>query len=143
MGANEGTEARKLSQSQLSTSATHNAIVAVAAAAAAASSIGPPPERFPSVQSLRDVGKEVGKEVSIIKKLFSKVSFDNDDGNKERSMSLAHDVSLDLTTSVETPKPPLIPLYYELNIRLKEGRNLAVRDIGGEIAYKRTNKTKN
>lgn len=41
-------------------------------------------------------------------------------------------VSTTAATTVATATSP-VPVYYELKIRLKEGRNLAIRDIGGEF----------
>jgi hypothetical protein len=67
-----------------------------------------------------------GKLISAIKKNMSSFS---------ESISNRGNVSFKQQSSVNEPAPPPVvqatPLYFELKVRLKEGKNLAIRDVGG------------
>lgn len=51
--------------------------------------------------------------------------------NTDKSDPVAATTNTTSTTAPTTTATAMIPLYYELRIKLKEGRNLAIRDIGG------------
>lgn len=107
---------------------------------------------------LKETGKDIGAKASIIKKFLMKTSVDEsedgcDSGGIGRDGRDGRDIVLvkeDSNTVVESSvdlnmdklpvvvdssgainSPSVFPVYYELLVKLKEGQNLAIRDIGG------------